>query len=188
MKLSVLIMCVVVAGNLYGQDTPTEAPITLEELNRRSVIGKLGLPLGTTVEIEAEVVSGRSLRLKEYFSLYLLRVTHVNGKELETAPLMRFSSPSFASVELANHTFALYELKHGAKAKSLASSQIEKLEKGYVGKKVRLIVYEVGGFHGIPNQLPNDVPVWADAAFHFETTLSVLRSRETNPTTGNADR
>jgi len=137
-----------ISSSWYGQDKPTENPITLEELNRRNVVGSLGLPLGTAVEIEAEVVSGNSLRQKKYDSLYLLKLMRVDGKDLSTAPLLRFSVPRFADVRLANHTFALYEIKHGTKAESLNSTQIAKLENGYVGQRVRLVFYEVGSFHG----------------------------------------
>jgi len=180
MKLSTVLVCaaLTIASNSYGQDQPFGAPITLDELNRRNVVGNLGLPLGTAVEIEAEVVSGRSLRRKGYDSLYLLKVLNVDGKDLNASPLMRFSLPGFVDVELRNHTFALYEMKRGTKAKSLNSTQIAELEKGYVGKKVRLVVYEVGSFHGIPDQLPKDVPVWADFGFHFSTSLTVLNERD----------
>jgi len=190
MKLPPFLLCVAVllASNSYGQEQQAEAPITLEELNRRNVIGNLGLPLGTAVEIEADVVSGSSLRSKAFDSLYLLKVTHVDGKELKNSPLMRFSTPGFASVELANHTFALYEMKHGEKPKRLDSLQIVELEKSYVGKKVRLVVYEVGSFHGIPNQMPKDVPVWADVGFHFSTSLTVLNEHDATAKRGRTKR
>lgn len=190
MNLSTIVVCVALAlaGSSYGQDQSTEPPVTLEELNRRNVVGKLGLPLGTAVEIEAEVVSGRSLRRKGYDSLYLLKVMNVDDRELNPPPLMRFSSPGFASVELSSHTFALYEMKQGRKAKSLDSTQIAELEKGYVGKEVRLVVYEVGSFHGIPNQLPKDVPVWADFGFHFSTSLTVLNERDSESKRGRTKR
>lgn len=186
MKLSPFLLCAAaaIAGNSYAQKQPTDAPITLEELNRRNVAGNLGFPLGTAVEIDAEVVSGSSLRGKGFDSLYLLKVTHADGKELDAPPLMQFSVPGYASVELANHAFSLYEMKHGARAKSLDSSQIAELEKGYVGKKVRLVVYEVGSFHGAPNHLPKDVPVWADVGFHFSTSLTVLKERDANSKSG----
>lgn len=180
MKQILVFICVALACTnvSQGQGDPTQAPITLEELSRRTVVGKLGHPLGTAVEIEAELVAGHSLRMKAYDSLYLLNVTHVDGKELAAPQLMRFSVPGFISVKLANHTFALYELKHGKKAASLDSTQIAELEKGYVGQKVRLVVYEAGGFSGIPDTLPDDVPVWADSRFRFSTALTVLAERE----------
>ena len=180
MKYTYILVCLAlaIANSACGQDKPIESPITLEELFRRKVVGQLGLPLGTVAEIEAEVVSGSSLRRKAYDGLYLLKVTHVDGKELSSPPLVRFSSPEFASVELANDTFALYEMTHGKEANSLDSAQIAELEQGYVGKKARLVVYEVGSFRGIPGQLPEDVPVWADSGFHFATSLTVLKERD----------
>ena len=166
-----------IAINTCGQDK-SEPPITLEELNRRNVIGDLGLPLGTSAEIEAEVISGSSLRIKEYESQYLLKVTHVDGKRLHEPPLMRFYTPLFASAKLPNGPFALYEMRNGSKAKSLTDSQEAELEKGYVGKTFRLVAYEQGGFDGIPEKLPEDVPVWAGSVFHFSTFLTVLSERE----------
>lgn len=54
----------------------------------------------------------------------------------------------------------------------------------FLGKKVRLVVYEVGSFHGIPHQLPEGVPVWADLGFHFSTSLTVLKERDVNSKSG----
>lgn len=173
---------------VLAQDKPAKRPITLEELNQRTVIGKLGLPLGTAAEIDAEVISGCDLRLKGYESLYLLKVTHVNGKKLDAPPLLRFSVPGFAAVELADTTFSLYEMKNGTKAHSLTSSQIAAIEKGYVGKSLRLLVYETGGFWGVPRQLPDDVSVWADASFHFSTSLIVLAQRHKRSESGRTKR
>ena len=44
----------------------------------------------------------------------------------------------------------------GQKTGHLDSDQIAKLEQGYVGKQVRLMVYETGGFSGIPRAIPGD--------------------------------
>lgn len=190
MKFSLFLVCVAVAlaSSSYVQEHPKEAPITLEELNRRKVVGSLGLALGTVVKIEAEVVSGRSLRRKGFDSLYLLKVTRVDGKELHSNPLMQFSATGGGTLELANNTFALYEMKHGTKAKSLDSSQIAELEKGYVGRKVRLVVNEIGSFHGLPKKLPKEVPNWADFGFHFSTSLIVLNELDTNFKSGEPNR
>ena len=179
MKLSFLLIgvCLAIASNACGQDK-SGPPITLEELNRRNVIGELGLPLGTIAEIEAEMISGSSLRIKGYESLYLLKVTHVDGKKLNKPPLMRFNAPLFAPAKLPNGPFALYEMRTGAKAKSLTDSQEAELEKGYVGKTFRLVAYEQGCFRGIPHKLPEDVPVWADSVFHFATSLTILAERD----------
>ena len=77
------------------------------------MIGSLGVALGRATEIDAVVISGRDLRRKGFDSLYLLKVTHVGGKKLDKPTPLRFSVPSFISVELASHNFSLYEMKHG---------------------------------------------------------------------------
>lgn len=165
----------------HSQETTKEKerPIHVAELNERPVIGRLGLPLGTVTEIQAQIISGAALRRKRDSSSYLLKVTHVAGDKLENAPILRFSVPTFR-VKLANSNFDLYELKHGKKARSLDSAQIEKLEKGYVGKTVRLVVYEVGGFYGMPENLPKDIPGWQDVGFGFSTSLVALAERKSD--------
>jgi len=161
----------------HSQETAKAPPLTVDELMQRPVIGELGLPLGTATEIQAGIVSGDSLNEKGFELLYLLNVTHVGGKKLDRPRMLEFSVPGFTGVKLANHTFGLYELKHGKKAGSLDSAQIKTLEQGYVGKTVRLVVYEVGDFSGVPHELPKDVPVWAGRTFHFSTSLVVLADR-----------
>lgn len=155
-------------------------PITLDELNSRQVVGALGKPLGTALEIDAKVIAGSELRMKQYATAYLLKVSHVDGKKLESPAVLRFST-GFSNVKLANNHFSLYEMKHHKEAGSLDSSQIAELEKGYVGKSVRLAVYEVGGFRGRPTNLPDDAPLWADVGFHFDTSLVIVADREKTP-------
>lgn len=172
------------ASPLHAQPKSTpnpefkQQPVTIAELDQRTLQGHLGLPLGTATEIDAEIISGRSLRRKQYQSAYLLKVTHVAGKKLDDSITVKFYVPPFASVKIANNTFALYELKTGEKTGRLTSNQINELEKGYVGKTVRLVVYESGSFSGIPDNLPDDVPVWQDTGFHFSTMLNVLAQRK----------
>ena len=166
------------AAHLQAQSESAHKPIATSELNERTVLGKLGIPLGNATEIDAEIVSGRSLRQKRYQSAYLLKVTHVAGKKLDKSVTIEFSAPSFVSVRLPNHTLALHELKNGKQVGKLNSTQIEELENGYVGKLVRLVVYESGCFSGMPKNLPKDVPVWQDTVFYFSTSLNILAERE----------
>jgi hypothetical protein len=68
-------------------------------------------------------------------------------------------------------------MKMGKEAGELDSGQIAELQKGYVGREVRLAVYETGGYSGIPGNLPRDVGVWQDHRFGFSTWLVVLAER-----------
>ena len=54
--------------------------------SKDSVIGALGIPLGTVAEIRASIVAGSETRMMQYQSRYLLRVSEVNGRPLEPAP------------------------------------------------------------------------------------------------------
>jgi hypothetical protein len=171
-------LVVVVAGCAAGHNPA--APTTQRSSPAESkppVIGKLGVPLGTVVEIRATVVAGSETRMKQYQSAYLLRVSEVGRRPLPQPQLMEFSVPGFVNANLANDDFDLYELKNGEKTGRLDSAQIEELQKGYVGKAVRLAVYETGGYSGIPANLPSDVPVWQDRGFGFSTSLVVLAER-----------
>jgi hypothetical protein len=154
------------------------ATISVADLNSRPVVGELGVPLGTVVEVEATVVAGRELRVKGLSSLYLLEVTHVNGRSLTEPQMMEFAVPPWISASLANDNLDLHEMKTGQKAGSLDGDAIEELERGYVGKRVRVAVYEVGRFTGIPRNLPDDVPVWADVGFWFRSSLIVVAERK----------
>lgn len=162
-----------VAAPLPAEDKPSKTPISAKEINTRyEVIGQLGLPLGTVCEVEATIINGDDLRTKAQAGRYLLRIETVRGISLEEKPIMEFSGAPGSSPPPAS-AFELYEEKHGEKAKSLTSVQIAELNKGYVGSRRKLMVYETGGFRGSP-KLPSGYGGWADVAFAFRTEVAVL--------------
>ena len=160
-----------------AEDTAAQPVLTVAELNHRAVIGKLGVPLGKVVELQGAVVREQNNGRKGQGEGYLLRISHVGNKPLEAIRQLRFSVPKFAQPNLAANPQMLYELRNGRKAPPLSRPEIEALEAGYLGQPVRLVAYEVGRFFGIPAQLPEDVPVWAEVGFHFSTSLVVLAER-----------
>ena len=141
-----------------------------------AIIGQLGVPLGTIIQVDVVVVAGRSLRRsKDLDGEYLLKVTKVASNSVSNPPTCEFQTHSWAEVKLAPDEFSLYELKNGKKAGSLSESQIAELERGYVGHAYHLLVYEEGIYSGVPNDLPNDYPIWQDRPFGFHPHLIVLR-------------
>lgn len=149
--------------------------ISVESLNTIEVIGKLGVPLGKVATIRATVLDGDSLQTKQSSGSYLLKISEVNGKKLDKESIVDFALAPGSDVKLANGDFALYKLKTGKEADSLTSEQIDKLKKDYVGQSFLLQVYELGGFTGIPDDMPNEAGVWQDTGFYFHTYLRVLR-------------
>lgn len=134
-------------------DLAQSTHLSLSSLTERPVIGALGVPLGTSVEIRATVVAGSELRAKAYDGSTLLRVTEVDGRPLSPPPLLEIQVPSFASVKE------------------------QALVREHASNPARLVVYEVGRYAGIPRNLPKDVPVWQDRGFGFSTSLVVLAER-----------
>lgn len=172
---SSVILIAAVIGVIYCgklQNKPDSIPVS--DLNQLPVIGKLGLPLGDVTTIRATIVDGDSLRMKRHSSSYLLKVREVNGVKLESEPIMEFSLNHARGVELANDNFGLHLLKNNEEADGLTGDQIEQLKVDYVGNAVSLVVYESGGFSGMPD-LPEDAMIWADRGYGFHTHLEVLK-------------
>jgi len=116
--------------------------ITVADLNERGVVGRLGVPLGTVVQITATLIDGRELHDKEHQSDRLLKVTRVDGQDLREAQILEFRPHPTANVSL---------------------------EDVATGSSRRLLVYESGGFSGIPQKLPEEVSAWQDHSFSFGT-------------------
>src|SRR2546422_10819540 len=51
-----------------------------------AIIGQLGVPLGTVVQIDATIVAGRSLGWKDLASEYLLKVGKVGASAVSNLP------------------------------------------------------------------------------------------------------
>ena len=101
----------------------------------------------------------------------------VDGNVLKSSFITEFELAPGASAKLASDPFDLYELKYDKRVEGLESSEISKLEEGYVGRQVKLTVYETGAFRGIPRELPEDAMIWQDHPFEFRSWLVVLVER-----------
>ncbi len=135
-----------VASTMFGDDMPQKLEsISSASLNQRDVMGELNLPLGKVTQVMATMISGDSTRSKARAGLYLLQVHAVAGMVLPSKPLLEF------------------EVDPGVKVKEL--------EKNYVGKKVKLVVYETGHYTRIPEHSNTGV---AGVPFRFRTYLVVL--------------
>jgi len=168
---------IIVAFALYSpQRELAQTPIESKKLGKDFVIiGELGVPLGTIVEINATIVAGRSVGPKDLYSEYLLKVNKVGNKSMSDPAVCEFRTHSWDDVKLAPNTFALYELKKGEKAKSLTDVQIAELERDYVGRAYHLLAYEQGMFTGVPKNLPKNSVSWQDRGFGFRSQLIVMR-------------
>ena len=176
---SLLVVCLLIGTLGHTQEkAAVKKSITVSELVEMDVIGTLGVPLGEVVEVQAVIVSGSETRAKVLDGRYLLRIESVNRTALDEPATKTFTIWPLSHVKIANDHFSLHKLKTGQKAKSLDSGQIKELEKDYVGKLVKLLLYETGSFEGSPDRMPKDVITGADVGFGFSTHLIVLKQRD----------
>lgn len=153
---------------LQSAEAAKETPktITVDELNSLRVIGKLGIPLGKVVEMQATVVVGGGKDSSRYY----LKVTAVAGKPLKEPVVMRFRS---LSEDIPASSFDLYKGRNGKIAESLTEEVLKPLEKDYVGSEVTFSAYEGGAFTGIPEGLP-DPGTWQGFSFQFVPEITVI--------------
>jgi hypothetical protein len=136
-----------------------------------SITTQLTIPFGTIARLEVEVYDGDSLQMKECEGDYLLKVNSVNGKPVNDTLLLPFIDET---EHLANDDFSLYKLTYGKTAKSLTGTQIDKMKKKYIGRRLILMAYETGHFTGMPDNYFKYQPIRADMNFHFEHYLIVV--------------
>lgn len=142
------------------------------QLNQRTVLGRLKTPLGKVVTIEGEIMDGDETGRKINTGTYMLRVEKADGRMLTPPVEIRFSADP--ELKLATDHFERYEHVHGKKTGSLAGYEIEKLDEGYVGRKVQLSGHETGRFYGTPDYPTDDYPLVAMPGYHFSTYFVVL--------------
>jgi len=175
-KKTFTVIITIIACTLVARaDDQAPKSISVESLDTIPVIGMIGVPLGKVATVRATVVDGESLGMKASQGHYLLKITEVDGTKLNSEPIIRFSLAPGSEVQLASNNFELYELKTGKKAESLTDEQMVAFKKDYVGRSLLLQVYELGGFSGIPKNMPKEVMIWQDRGFGFRTYLRVLR-------------
>lgn len=175
-SIRLAIVITLFAGIAFAQRQQASRPtLTTGEIQSSNVVGTLGVPFGVCVPIRA-TVSRSDSNSKASQGRYFLKVTHVDGKPLRRPSVCSFVQHRFATknVKIANDDFELYELRNGKRAGSLSGEQVRDLEKSYVGTQLELIVYETGGFRGIPENLPKEVLVWQDYGYGFQTELIVM--------------
>jgi hypothetical protein len=155
-------------------------PVTEFTQNQKVIVGLLGVPLGTVVEIETTLVAGSAIpdALPNLARTFLLSVEKVNGVALSQPKIIDFIVYSEAKLP------ASYEDLPSSKthASKLTMSELEAAlaaeARQYVGSRHRLAVYEAGRFDGVPEKIPEDCMPWSGSNFGYHPYLVVLNIRE----------
>ena len=137
-----------------------------------TVIGKIGLPMGTVAKINAVIINGAETGCKGDCGSYLLKVLSVGGNTLTNSVLMSFMD---STGKIPNEAFGRAKQVFGKKVESLTDADIDKINRNFVGRSLWLLAYENGEFSGQPNALPADFPIPQDIGFSFQTQLTIVK-------------
>lgn len=124
-------------------------PIHVSDLNDRPVIGRLGHPLGTIVQVGGVIADGSHTRMKADEGEILLRIQSVNGGAVER--------------EIVMHLHSFPASRSGEPPPA-------------AGCKFAYIGYETGGFIGVPDDAFKYVPQVATQSHHFSTWFVALKA------------
>lgn len=143
-----------------------------------SIQTKLNIPFGTISKLEVEIFDGDSLVRMGYMRCYMLKVNSVNGKAIKDTLLLKFVDESET---IANDDKTLSALTYGKEIDSLTEKQIYEMKKKYVGKKFKVMAYEIGQFEGVPDKYFDYKPVtpgipqfFANRGFLFVHSLIIV--------------
>lgn len=152
----VLALCVVLSAckkEVPSKESPAAAQvreISIAEViaEEKVLIGKLGVPFGTIVQVKCQgiVPSENELKVKAPTWDQDVLVLSVNGKPLDPPARLRWS----------------------------AARADDSLKKPDQGKIAEVFGYETGMFSGVPDRLHEYAPSWADTNFHFHCSFIAL--------------
>ena len=153
---AVLLLAVAATFTVVAAQSPRNAPpadpLTIDEINQRGVMGRLGHPLGTIVRVTGRTVDGDQLRLKEFSGKTVLQIERVDGKLLSSPMLFPFQA------------------------------FLDMIDDPAAGRRFEYIGYETGAFTGRPQGTFDHVPPIPSTAWRFSTSFEILadahRSKE----------
>jgi hypothetical protein len=139
------------------------------------IIGSLGEPLGTVVSIEVEMVSGRLVDKYKYPDRFMMRIIQISGRlvsEEVTLPYVFFSNAGWRNGPAAG---SLYALEQELRYRAPNAQRLAELEGVYERRRFELLVFETGGFGGLPREnLPDMIEAVPGERFRFYPSVVVL--------------
>ena len=172
-RAAVLIVCLTFGPPTTEPENDAPKPLTIAELNERTVVGQLGVPIGDDFEVEATIVDGSLAAMKALQGQFLLRVDRVNGRQLPAPVNVEFRVVDARQAGIAGDTGGLYELKMGKPYRGLSDGIEARLKRGYVGARYRVTLSERGFFAGSREQSNEGHVASATTSFrHFHTQMT----------------
>jgi hypothetical protein len=149
----VLGICPLCDSGVSAQKTKNNpTPITVDQLGRRKVTGKLGHPLGAIVTIEGQAADDTYTREKADAGRTLLRIESVNGKQLRREVVFPFVVIETVSIATPS-----------------------------VGTRFKFVGFETGEFIGMPDGVFKYVEPFATTGYYFRSSFVVISNALKKP-------
>lgn len=156
--------------------------IHVDDLNKVPVIGKLGVPLGKCVILDATIISGWEISPKMWADHYALRIHAINEKPLPEPLDMIFKPFEQAEAKYPCDTTSLCQLRTGQTFPGFLPDEIFEQflewDTEYLGQRVQFVAFETGDFQGMREEAPGEPCFRAGCWFRFESRLIVLRDTQ----------
>ncbi|MBA3936651.1 MAG: hypothetical protein H0X38_04250 [Planctomycetes bacterium] len=156
--------------------------LRLDELRTSTVVGAIGMPLGTCYAVTAEVVPDPAGKDDDRYSL---AITEIDGRPISRLGMGYHVMPwvkTFVPNDVfdADRKLNPQQDHSGADGKhrprTLTSAEIAEMNSKYVGIVFHLVVYETAQFSGIPdNPRGYTFDAWQDAGYALHDELIVIR-------------
>ena len=180
MDLRIRLLAAVLTLSAATSPAPAAEPQRIEFADlfsgRVQIVGRLGVPIGQVVSVEATVVSADKVwpDTKIYQDMYLLSIHRIDGrrvKELETT----FQVHGFAVNKLFRGGNDLRDyLKDRLKREPTAAERAKLESEVLSGRKRTFLIYESVAFDGVPENMPPDVIPWSGTGFGPFSSVRVI--------------
>lgn len=148
-----------------------------------AILGELGLPLGTPVEVEGVLLGPKKTTSIPFPDEIRFAVDVVGGKRLESPKEFSFRVENPTMSKIQNSEFGLKStLDFFVGNNEMTREQADKMFADYAKVRRKLLVYESATYVGRPPNLPNQLPARAEPLFGFSSYLVVVTPKYIPPT------
>lgn len=176
-------LCALFAGTalVYASEPPPAHEMSVSaaslRIGREIIIGELGLPLGTPVQVEGYLLPPQKSAYFAFPVEITLAIDTIAGEKIDAPRKFSFRVESPVASKLDNteselkKVFDFFVQEH-----DLSREQADKMFGDYAKVRRKLLVYESAYFIGRPRNLPPAAPRIATPPFGFETFIVVVAS------------
>ena len=163
------------AGEEAARSRKTEVARADLQSGNAVVIGELGLPLGTPVEVEGVLLPPKKSPYVTFPVEIQLAVDTIDGKKLKSPKEFSFRVENPVESRMGNTELELGKVfDFLVEQHEMSREQANRYFGDYAKVRRKILVYESAHFFGRPANVPGRHPTYAEPPFGFATFLVVV--------------